>query len=61
LLYVGGLRVGEVCHLRWRNLRPHGNAGQITVYGKGGRTRSIVLPAPLWSELIRDMSTGLTT
>ena len=45
LLYGGGLRVGEVCNLRWRNLRPHGEAGQITVYGKGGRTRSIALPA----------------
>jgi integrase/recombinase XerD len=52
LLYGGGLRVGEVCNLRWRNLRPHGDAGQVTVYGKGGRTRSIALPAPLWSELI---------
>ena len=51
LLYGGGLRVGEVCNLRWRNLRPHGEAGQITVYGKGGRTRSIALPAPLWSDI----------
>jgi integrase/recombinase XerD len=52
LLYVGGLRVSEACNLRWRNVRPHGNFGQVTVYGKGGRTRSIVLPAFLWSDLI---------
>jgi integrase/recombinase XerD len=51
LLYGGGLRVGEVCNLRWRNLRPHGEAGQITVYGKGGRMRSMALPAPLWSDI----------
>jgi integrase/recombinase XerD len=52
LLYSAGLRVSEACHLRWRNLRPHGNAGQLTVFGKNGRTRAIALPARLWSELI---------
>jgi integrase/recombinase XerD len=52
LLYTAGLRVSEECGLRWRNLRPRGDAGQITVFGKNGRTRSIALPALLWSELI---------
>jgi integrase/recombinase XerD len=52
VLYAAGLRVGEVCHLCWRNVRPHGDSGQVTVYGKGGRTRSIVLPTPVWSDLI---------
>src|SRR6185312_12174755 len=52
LLYGAGLRVSEACHLRWRNLRPSGDAGQITVFGKNGRTRSITLPAALWTELM---------
>lgn len=52
LLYSAGVRVSEAIGLRWRNLRPHGDAGQITVYGKGGRTRAIALPSALWSELI---------
>ena len=51
LLNAAGLRVSEVCGLRWRNLSPRGDAGQITVLGKNGRTRSIALPAALWSEL----------
>jgi integrase/recombinase XerD len=51
LLYVAGLRVSEACGLRWRNLHPRGDAGQVTVFGKGGRTRAITLPAPLWLEL----------
>ncbi len=51
LLYTAGLRVSEACGLRWRNLRAVGDAGQITVYGKGGRTRSIALPKSLWIEL----------
>jgi integrase/recombinase XerD len=45
LLYGSGLRVSEACGLRWRNLCPRGEAGQITVFGKNGRTRSIALPA----------------
>jgi integrase/recombinase XerD len=52
LLYGAGLRVSEACQLRWRNLRPRGDAGQITVFGKNGSTRSIALPVLLWSELM---------
>jgi molybdopterin/thiamine biosynthesis adenylyltransferase len=52
LLYGAGLRVSEACGLRWRNLRPRGDAGQVTVFGKNGRTRAIALPTPLWSVLI---------
>jgi len=51
VLYGAGLRVSEASGLLWRNLRPRGDAGQITVFGKNGRTRSIALPPPLWSEL----------
>jgi integrase/recombinase XerD len=39
LLYGAGLRVSEACELRCRNLCPRGEAGQITVFGKNGRTR----------------------
>jgi integrase/recombinase XerD len=52
LLYAAGLRVSEACGLLWRNVRPRRDSGQITVFGKNGRTRSIALTAPLWSELI---------
>ena len=52
LLYAAGLRVSEACGLLWRNVRPRGDSGQITVFGKNGRTRSIALTAPLWEELI---------
>src|SRR5262245_10567605 len=51
LIYVAGLRVSEACQLRWRNLRPRATGGQITVYGKGGRTRAIPLPDALWAQL----------
>jgi site-specific recombinase XerD len=37
LLCAGGLRVSEACALRWRDLQPRDDAGQLTVYGKGAR------------------------
>ena len=39
--YTAGLRVSEACGLRWRNLQARGDAGQILVHGKGGRTRVV--------------------
>ena len=51
LLYTAGLRVSEVCGLRWRNLSARGDAGQVTVFGKNGRTRAVNLPPELWKML----------
>jgi site-specific recombinase XerC len=33
------VRVSEACGLLWRNVRPREESGQITVFGKGGRTQ----------------------
>lgn len=51
LIYSAGLRVSEACSLCWRDLMPRDDAGQITVMGKGGRTRVILLPAGIWARL----------
>jgi site-specific recombinase XerD len=51
VLYAAGLRVSEACGLRWRNLQVRGEAGQIMVYGKGGRTRAVLLPPAVWGQL----------
>jgi len=46
LLYVAGLRVSELCALKWRDVQPRTDAqAQITVQGKGGKTRTILIPA----------------
>jgi integrase/recombinase XerD len=52
LIYAAGLRVSEACGLRWRNLQPMGDAGQILVHGKGGRTRAVLLPVGVWGQLL---------
>jgi len=51
LLYIAGLRVSELCTLKWSDTLPRGETGQITVFGKGGKTRTILLPATLWTQL----------
>ena len=52
LLYASGVRVSELCGLAWRDLQPNGDGGQITVFGKGGVTRSIQIPASVWKQLL---------
>ena len=48
LMYGCGLRVSEVCGLTWTDL----NNGKATVFGKGGKTRTVIIPPLLWSSLM---------
>jgi len=51
LAYAAGLRVSEVCTLKWGDLAARGESGQITVTGKGSKTRNILLSKPTWGSL----------
>jgi integrase/recombinase XerD len=51
-LYAGGFRVSEVCGLKWNDLQNRDQAGQITVFGKGGKTRTVVMPESVWNALM---------
>src|SRR5437867_10771122 len=51
LLYAAGLRVFELCALTWQHLQERDDAGQVTVLGKGGKTRTVLLSAATWHEL----------
>jgi site-specific recombinase XerD len=53
LLYASGVRVSELCGLLWRDVQPTADSAQITVFGKGGKTRAIRLPATVWEQLAR--------
>ena len=52
LLYVSGVRVSEVCGLKWCDAVPRAEGGQITVFGKGGKTRAILLKPKSWQQLL---------
>jgi integrase/recombinase XerD len=52
VLYAGGLRVSELCDLTWKDVTPRDQGtGQVSVYGKGQKTRHILLPASVWADL----------
>jgi integrase/recombinase XerD len=50
-LYAGGFRVSEICSLKWRHLQERDSTGQITVFGKGGKTRTVLMPRSVWDVL----------
>lgn len=52
LFYGAGLRRAELCALTWRDLAARGkDRGQATVFGKGGKTRTVMLYGGVWSAL----------
>ena len=51
-LYYTGIRVSELASLKWKNLQSRKDGGQLTIFGKGGKTNTLLIPAPLWNELM---------
>lgn len=51
--YGGGFRVSEIASLKWRHLQDRDTSGQITVYGKGGKTRSVLMPNEVWNAVMQ--------
>jgi integrase/recombinase XerD len=58
LLYGGGLRASELVRLKWRDLQEREGGGQVTVFGKGGKTRHVLLSDATWGELVRMKNGG---
>lgn len=53
LLYISGIRRSELCGLKWIDAVGRGEqGGQITVFGKGNKTRAILLKPRTWQRLI---------
>jgi integrase/recombinase XerD len=59
LLYAGGLRAAEICALTWADVQPRAEAGQLVIYGKGGKTRIVLLSADTWQALMGLRGTAL--
>lgn len=51
VMYVTGIRAAECSGLTWRDVRARRTNGQITVLGKGAKTRSIRLGEDAWKML----------
>lgn len=60
LLYATGARISEICTgdrkgsdsgLRWRDCSVNGASGQVVLYGKRGKTRSVLVSTATWMQL----------
>ena len=52
LFYGAGLRRSELASLAWRDVAERGSdRGQATVFGKGGKTRTVMLYGQAWALL----------
>ncbi len=51
VLYTSAGRVSEICALTWADVQPNGDSGQLTLFGKGGKTRAIKLSKATWQAL----------
>lgn len=51
-LYKSGCRVSELTALTWGDVQVREGFGQVTIFGKGGKTRQVCLYSPFWDELL---------
>ena len=51
LLYILGLRISELVGLNWSDFQPTEESVTVTIFGKGHKTRTLLITHQLWSEL----------
>ena len=51
LLYILGLRISELVGLNWSDFQPTEESVTVTIFGKGHKTRTLLISHQLWSEL----------
>ena len=51
-LYAGGLRISELVGLCWADVIEREKGVQLSVSGKGGRTRQVLLPQVVSASLL---------
>jgi integrase/recombinase XerD len=52
-LYYTGARVGEVDELRWSDIRANRDGrGQVTLFGKGEKSRTVLIPKKVYEGLL---------
>lgn len=52
-LFFSGARVSELVGLRWQDVQPNkANGGQVALFGKGGKNRTVGITPALYDELM---------
>jgi site-specific recombinase XerD len=48
-MYASGARISELCKLRWIDM---GQPGRLSLFGKGSKTRTLVIPQRILDEVL---------
>jgi site-specific recombinase XerD len=56
LLYATGARVSTICEVKWRHVQANGEAGQVTLHGKGGKSHAVVRAAAKRAGIKKNVS-----
>lgn len=51
LLYGSAIRRSELVGLRWQDMHARSDGGSVTVFGKGGKTRTIWIKSAIYQEV----------
>jgi integrase/recombinase XerD len=54
VIFYSGARVSEAINLQWRHIKPNPEGGQVTLFGKGGETRIVVVPYEIYEALMAE-------
>ena len=60
LIYSTGLRASEALGIDWKDLLARAKGGQVTVMGKGGKVRTVLLSQSLWQQIMALPSSAKT-
>jgi integrase/recombinase XerD len=52
VIFYSGARVSEAINLEWRHVQPNPEGGQLTLFGKGDETRTVVIPLEIYEALL---------
>lgn len=61
VVYAGGLRVSEAVNLTWADVLPRDDRVQLSILGKGGKVRQVLLPDIVSSSLLSLRATAAPT
>jgi integrase/recombinase XerD len=54
VIFYSGARVSEAINLQWRHIKPNAEGEQVTLFGKGGETRIVVVPYEIYEALMAE-------
>lgn len=51
-LFYSGARVSELIGVQWRHVKENPNGGQLSLFGKGSKSRTVVIPPDVYQAMI---------